>query len=439
MRKFLLILAFVALGFAVGWWFQRPGSTEAAPVPVPTSEASGWVRYPDGSPVGAGFEVAAFLDGVEAPVPEVVVKTDDRGAFVLPASLREGPPFVLDAAGKGWGTDRRALSAAVLGSEGAVELTVQPLYAALLRTRPETPADGRTEFLGSVELNVPRDAARRVNNWILQHRFGERGVEVRLFAPADAVNAPDAIEGQMICAALDHPAPTAQAVLVPRWSGSNVVRLDTSACWSNGPFETLRVSLSGGVGWDLLEPSQVFATLELTSESRQILRAPISVADWRAGSVEFPVPHGAFQWSLVGNLRSRVALAGGEFDTSRGAAAIDADFSGLGGLVLEVQEADESTFVGPLRAELMHIQGETPEPAPDGHESSFLAGVLEAQTFAGPPYVALLLEPGEYLVRIPEQVVHYYDKKTHTPPGVRVALAAGELKVVQLHRGRPKN
>jgi len=439
MRKFLLILLVLVLGLGARWWFQRPGAQSVASAPVPTSEASGRVCYPDGSPVGEGFEVAAFLDGVEPPVPAVIVNTDARGAFVLPASLREGPAFALDVAGKGWGTDRRTLSAAVLGSEGAVELTVQPLYAALLRTRPETPADGRTEFLGSVELNVPRDAARRVNNWILQHRFGERDVEVRLFAPADGVDAPDAIEAQMICAALDRPAPTAQAVLVPRWSDSKVVRPDTSACWSGGPLETLRVSLSGGVGWEFLESKQVFATLELTSESRQVLRAPISVADWRAGGVEFAVPHGAFQWSLVGSLRSRVPLAGGSVDTSQGAAAIDADFSGLGGLILEVQEADESTFVGPLRAELMHIEQETPEPAPDGHESSFLAGVREAQEFAGPPYVALLLQPGEYLVRIPDQVVHYYDKKTHSPPGVRVALAAGELKVVPLHRSAPRN
>lgn len=440
MRNFLVILLALGLGLGARWWFQRPGAQPAGSPPVPTSEASGWVRYPDGSPVGEGFEVAAFVDGVEPPVPVVSVTTDANGAFVLPASLREGPPFVLDAAGKGWGTDRRTLSAAVAGAAKAVELTVQPLYAALLPTRAGEPGDARTEFLGTAELDVPPAVARRVNNWILQHRYGEPGSELRLYTPADAVDAPDAIEGQLICRALDRAAPSAQAVLVPRWSGAKVVRLDSTPCWSAGPFASLQVSLSGGVGWELLERSQVFAALELTSETRQVLSAPITVADWRAGTVEFPVPHGAFQWSLVGSLRSRAPLAGGNVDTAQGAAAIDVDFSGFGGLVLEVQEADKANFAGPLRAELMRIQQESPQPAPHGGETSSLAGAIEYQEFAGPPYVALLLEPGEYLVRIPNQAVYATRGETiPSPPGERTNLSAGELKVLRLHRAPPKN
>lgn len=439
MRNLLLILVVLALGLGALWWFQRPAAKAVASPPVPTTEASGWVRYPDGSPVGEGFEVAAFLEGVEPPVPVVSVTTNANGAFVLPASLHEGPPFVLDAAGKGWGTDRRTLSAAVGSAAKDVELTVQPLYAALLQTRAEAPGDGRTEFLGSAELVVPREVARRVNNWILQHRYGERGCEVRLYTPADGVNAPDAIEGKIQCSALDRPAPTAQAVLVPRWGGAKVVRLDSAPCWSNGPFETLRVSLSGGVGWELLEPSQVFATLELTSESRQILRAPISVADWRAGSAAFQVPRGTYGWRLVRSIRKRSHLAEGTCELHHGAAQIDIDLSGLGGLVFEVLEADGTAFTGPLRVDLTRIEQESLQMSPSGAESSPIRGADESDSWLGPPYVVLLLEPGEYLARMERMIVTYHSNTEIQHFGERAQLAAGELKTVVLHRSAPRN
>ena len=456
MRSLRLILPAVLLGFGALWWFLWPATPPAAEdvarqqlasetveavetvEAAPAERIAGRVFYPDGSPVGPGFEVAAFLDGIEPPVPAASAITDADGAFVLPASLIQGPPFVLDAVGNGWGTDRRTLSAAVQQSGRALDLTVQPLYGALLQARTEASNGARAEFLGSAELRVPRTLARQIRNLSFQHGHGEPGWELLLYTPTNAGEIPDVLHGELVCRRLDGPAPMGRPLLVPRWSRDRVVRLDSTPCWSSGPLTPLEVSISGGFGSELLAPDHIFATLELQSEAGQTLLAPISVAEWRAGVAKFQVPHGTYTWSLIGSVRNRATLAAGTVEILHGAAEIDVDFNGLGAFVLEVQEADGTAFTGPLRAELMRILQESSRSMPDGRETRDLNGTIEVQEWPGPPYVALLLQPGEYLARIPEMVVTYAAGEAYvSPPGERANLAAGELVAVRLHRRAP--
>lgn len=367
---------------------QLPG----VPVPSPTVGIAGRVLYPDGSPVGDGFEVAAFLDGIEPPVPVVSATTDADGVFVLPVWLAEGA-YVLDAAGNGWGTDRRT----PLGSDMALELTVQPLYAALLQARAEGPNGASGEFLGSAELEVLPMVARQVENLALQHWHGAPGWDLLVYTPANAGDTPDTLPGQIICRGLDRPQPTGHPLFVPRWDAESVVRLDSTPCWSNGPFAKLEVSIAGGVGWELLAPEYPLATLELGSDAGQILRAPLTAAQWSAGFAEFFVPQGNYKWWLVANGSPRKQLAAGSVEVLHGAGQIAVALSGFGALLLEVEEADGTPYSGRLDGQLLMVTEEGPRLLPDGRESTFLAGIPWEQAWTKPPYVALFLDPGEYL------------------------------------------
>lgn len=371
---------------------QVPG----VPVPSPTAGFAGRVLYPDGSPVGAGFEVLAFLEGVEPPVPSARVTTDADGAFVLPDSLAGGA-FVLDAAGSGWGTDRRT----PLDSENAlelpsIELTVQPLYAALLQARTDGPNGARAEFLGSAELQVLPMVARQVENLALQHWHGAPGWDLLVYTPAKAGDTPDALPGQIICRGLDRPKPTGHPLFVPRWNTESVVRLDSNPCWSQGPFASLEVSISGGVGWELLAQDYILATLSLSSQTRTVLRAPLTVAQWSAGFAEFRVPQGSYDWKLAPNARENLPLSSGTVDVEHGAGQITVALGELGGIVLDVRYEDGTAFEGPLRATLLHSMVTTTHTTIHGREFLMRGGIGGEEAWSQAPYVAAFLTPGEY-------------------------------------------
>lgn len=408
----------------------------------PTLSIVGTVVYPGGKPVGAGFVViGSSMQGtvVAAPAPDRIdplghfarTTTDSRGEFLLRGFATDTNQCLLQSLGSGWGTNSWPTKAAVVPTGATdVQLVVHPLFAALLRERPQV-GDGTFRSLAAkTGLSVDHSKAPVVYNYLVLEGPPEPGWVLHVYtAPTEA----DSIPATLHCGGLDPAATRTAEVEIPRWHGGPLARLQDESCGVSDDLVQLDVVIVGGLGWDQLRPQEEIGDFVLGWKAGSGVGASLTAGDLSKGSARFWVPRGRYHYMLrLSSLSRHDGDISGEVDALSDDNVLVIDLTDTGALMLDVRWEDGTPFVGGVSASFIRVfQVEENAVLPNGMPGRNFQGFGSQQRWRGPPYLAPTLVPGNYAVTLHSSTLQYRAFRPARPIEL-VTVEAGKLSVHEL-------